>query len=280
MHDGSTEKDKPAVLCLGAGFTTRYLARHFDADVRFLSRDVPADLRSYSKEEPFRPQIIVDSIPPVRDGNRLLNPLCQEQWQGFTDAVFIHLSSTSVYDRDTPLVNETTPAVPEDARGQGRLDLEEAVLAVVPDAVILRCGGIYGPGRCLPLSIAKGQAAHVPTDNRYVSRIHVQDLCRLILAVSQSLYKEGATSSVPGSGAVLPSMLPGHDRRNLLIAVDPAPSPTAETLAFIQDRWGLSVPEVAGPAIGRRMQSLYTERFGLFDFPDYKAGFVHCMQGF
>ncbi len=256
------------MLCLGAGFTTTYLARHFEADVRFLSRDLPDDLQAL--EDGFEPQIIVDSIPPVQQG-RLLNPLYRERWQGFNRAVLIHLSSTSVYDRETTLINEETPPVPADARGQGRLDLEEAILAVRADAVIFRCGGIYGPGRCLPLSIANGQTAHVPGDNRYVSRIHVQDLCRLILVVGRRLYE--------ARGDSLPSLFPGYGRRNLLLAVDPTPSATADTLAFIHKTWGLSVPHVDGPVVGRRLQSLYASRLGPFDFPDYRSGFLHCMQG-
>jgi hypothetical protein len=279
MHHRSNDS-KTAVLCLGAGFTTKYLARHFDVEVRFLSRGLPADLHPFDREETFRPQIIVDSIPPISDGDRLVNPLYRDQWQDLTDAVFIHLSSTSVYDRDTPLVNEMTPPAPEEPRGKIRLDLEEAVLSIVPDAVIFRCGGIYGPGRCLPLSIAKGQTAHIPTENRYVSRIHVQDLCRLILSAGRLLYEERKKIRVSTTQTMLPSLLPGYQRRNLLNAVDPAPTPVAETLQFIRERWGLSVPVLNPPVTGRRIESLYTVQFGLFDFPDYRAGFIHCMQGF
>lgn len=284
------------ILCLGDGFTTAALRQLAWAEptgdrdgvpnmhgieVRTLSRRMQCSApHGGDLPDLFVPDLIVDTIPPVREGGRLLNPLYRDSLDAFPDAVFIHLSSTSVYATEgVDSVDELSVPFPDD-RGQARLDLEEAILSVRPLAVILRCGGIYGPGRCLPLSLSSGQSRHVSFDeNRYVARIHVYDLSRLIVAVGRALLSAGA--GVRKSHAEFTSLFPGRQRRNLICAVDPFPSAVSETLRFIHDEWGIAVPAMPeGPARGRRVRSLYAgPLLGDFSFPDYRAGFRHAMRG-
>lgn len=290
------------VLCLGDGFTTAALKRMADAGPVLVgpatvgpSRNgVRLEVRALSRAGRgqavgFVPDIIVDTIPPVKKGGRLLNPLYREAIAPFEDAIFVHLSSTSVYAADAAdgaeYVDEGTAPASDDERGRSRLELEEAILGVRPQAVILRCGGIYGPGRCLPLSLASGSSRHLSfEENRYVARIHVHDLGRLILASGVAVL---AASHVRNQHDGPLSLFPGFARANLICAVDPNPSAVAGTLQFIHEEWGIALPDAAlrlmgdgaGRVRGRRVRSLYAgELLGRFDFPDYRAGFRHAMK--
>lgn len=288
------------VLCLGDGFTTDALRRVAaagpvlvgPANVGPARASLRLEVRALSRQAGrgeavgFVPDIIVDTIPPVKAGGRLLNPLYREAIAPLEGAAFVHLSSTSVYAADgADVIDESTAPAPDNERGRSRLELEEAILSVRPDAVILRCGGIYGPGRCLPLSLASGSSRHLSfEENRYVARIHVHDLSRLLLAVSTALL---AASRVRNQHDGPVSLFPGYARENLVCAVDPNPSAVAETLQFIHEEWGIALPAAAlrvikegmGQARGRRVRSLYAgELLGHFDFPDYRAGFRDAMK--
>jgi nucleoside-diphosphate-sugar epimerase len=100
------------------------------------------------------------------------------------------LSTTAVYgDCQGEWITETHPARPQTARGRRRLDAERAAHDWSVDSgvpmVILRVGGIYGPGR-LPLArIKQGLPILREAESPYTNRIHQDDLAQICIAAAQ-----------------------------------------------------------------------------------------------
>ena len=90
---------------------------------------------------------------------------------------FIFISSTAVYgDAGGGWVDEATPCIPENFRGSTVLEGEEAVLASSISGLVLRLGGIYGPGRTRLLDRVREGKARCPGDGPiWSNRIHRED---------------------------------------------------------------------------------------------------------
>jgi nucleoside-diphosphate-sugar epimerase len=94
------------------------------------------------------------------------------------EAEFEHLiftSSTSVYAQtDGSLVTETDRSEPQQPTGRILRETEELVLAC--RGTVLRLGGIYGPGRCVPLQkLLSGEAVIEGNGERILNSIHRAD---------------------------------------------------------------------------------------------------------
>lgn len=168
--------EKLDILILGCGYTGRRVAKRFlarGARVTATTRN-PEGLAGLGTENiatsalytHVRPgMLVLHSIPP--DGPRdLLGPL-----KGRVIRV-VYLSSTAVYGTAT-LVDETTAVDFGTERAQMRLDAERDVASGPWSSLILRPAAIYGPGRGVQESIQRGEHS---LSNRFVSRIHVDDL--------------------------------------------------------------------------------------------------------
>jgi nucleoside-diphosphate-sugar epimerase len=100
----------------------------------------------------------------------------------------IFTSSTSVYAQtDGSAVTETASAEPERETGKILIETEEIVLA--HQGTVLRLGGIYGPGRCIPLEkLFSEEAAIEGNGERIMNSIHRTDaVSAFCLAVRQNL---------------------------------------------------------------------------------------------
>lgn len=102
-------------------------------------------------------------------------------------AAVTYVSSTGVYGEHRGVVDDTTPlpaaaaSVPSPDRGTRILAAEEAYRRV--GATVLRCPALYGRDRGLHMRILRGEH-RIPGDGtRHLSRIHVDDLAQLILAL-------------------------------------------------------------------------------------------------
>ena len=102
-------------------------------------------------------------------------------------AAVTYVSSTGVYGDHRGVVDDTTPLPPARAvvsstdRGARIVAAEEAYRRV--GATVLRCPALYGRDRGLHVRILRGEH-RIPGDGtRYLSRIHVDDLAQLILAL-------------------------------------------------------------------------------------------------
>ena len=267
------------VLCLGGSYTGMYLARNFpEAQVTFLARDPERlvadrfrviDPDSTPGDEPV--DLVLDTVPTVKVDGEIKLPYKSvlEPLMTLSDRpVYLHLSTTSVYpsdftaerEGDLPTQDESTPVGPDSDRPKDRLVLEQVVTATYAEARILRSGGIYGPGRCVATRFRDGDFARAGAGNRMVTRIHVHDLCRLILAFGE-----------PDVGLPV----------STVNAVDERSSSNRDMFAFLEELLGISVPgdwRTASPQ-GRSVVSRYAAGLlgGTYRFPTYKEGFADCL---
>jgi nucleoside-diphosphate-sugar epimerase len=96
-----------------------------------------------------------------------------------------YLSSTVVYgDRDGGWVDEETPAAPSQARGQRRLEAEEAWSRFADRCAvdIFRLAGIYGPGRSAFDDLRAGRVRRMHKPGHQFGRIHRDDIARAVVA--------------------------------------------------------------------------------------------------
>ena len=134
---------------------------------------------------------VLVSIPPEEEG---MDPVLRFhgadlasspnlQWVGY-------LSTTGVYgDSGGEWVDETTPPNPTQSRSIRRLQAETlwqewGKAAGIP-VDIFRLAGIYGPGRNVLEQIRAGTAQRVDKPGQYFSRIHVEDIARVLLAAME-----------------------------------------------------------------------------------------------
>lgn len=102
----------------------------------------------------------------------------------------VYISTSGVYgDCGGAWVSEDTPAHPQTARAKARLDAEIMLLQwgrehAVP-VVILRVGGIYGPGRLPVERIRRGEPVVRREEAPCTNRIHADDLASVCIAVAE-----------------------------------------------------------------------------------------------
>lgn len=102
----------------------------------------------------------------------------------------IYISTSGVYgDTGGAWVTEETPPNPQTGRARRRLDAETALRHFGReqgvDVIILRVGGIYGPGR-LPLErLKKGLPVLEEKECGFTNRIHADDLVGILIAAAE-----------------------------------------------------------------------------------------------
>jgi nucleoside-diphosphate-sugar epimerase len=98
----------------------------------------------------------------------------------------LFVSSTAVYkDSDGEVVDETTPTEPTRFSGKVLVEAENLLLARTrgtrTQPIVLRLGGIYGPGRTRLISqVLSGQAV-IPAQPRHTNRVHRDDAAAMIV---------------------------------------------------------------------------------------------------
>jgi nucleoside-diphosphate-sugar epimerase len=174
-------------------------------------------------------------------------------------ARFALVSSTSVYAQDDgALVDESSPAEPASFTGRSVLAGETRVLEGAALPVVLRCGGIYGPGRTRLLDAARaGRLAVSPGTTRYTNRIHRDDV----------------------AGA-LEHLLRLAAPERLYVAVDAEPASEETVYRWLADLVGRPLrapPEPGGPAppaSGKRCSSRRLRASGYrLLFPTFREGY-------
>ncbi|MGR3483805.1 MAG: SDR family oxidoreductase [Paracoccaceae bacterium] len=94
-----------------------------------------------------------------------------------------YLSTTGVYgDHGGAWVDEETPCTPATARGEARVQAERAWAATGLPLHVFRLAGIYGPGRGPFAKVRAGTARRIVKPGQVFSRIHVDDIARVLLA--------------------------------------------------------------------------------------------------
>ncbi|MBA2655797.1 MAG: SDR family oxidoreductase [Tatlockia sp.] len=134
---------------------------------------------------------ILVSTPPSAEGDPVLShyvdtlkTLKSLQWLGY-------LSSTSIYgDHQGRWVNELSSSLTPGIQGQLRILAEKAWMNFSKQfnlpLQIFRLAGIYGPQRNALLRLQAGKPYSIYKEGQFFSRIHVEDLVRLLYLASQT----------------------------------------------------------------------------------------------
>ena len=205
------ENDRKTALVLGCGYLGAQLLRELtgigwqatgvtlsESAAEILSNQglpvVAADLRTCDHQllTKNNPAVIIHCASSGRGGPAAYREIFLETTKRLiketTCQHLIFTSSTSVYAQtDGSAVAETAPVEPERETGKILIETEEMVLA--HQGTVLRLGGIYGPGRCIPLEkLLSGEAAIEGTGERIMNSIHRTDaVSAFCLAVSENL---------------------------------------------------------------------------------------------
>ncbi len=209
------------------------------------------------------------SIPPEATGDPVFQALgttiarmSQLRWCAY-------LSSTGVYgDHGGEWVDENTEPAPASPEGERRLIAEEQWLRLCEQhgipVHVFRLSGIYGPGRNALRQMLKGEAYRVVKPGHAISRVHVADIVRLLMA--------SAARPTPGQ---------------VFNVADDEPAPTHEVVAYAAKLLHREPPPAvpySDDAVPPGMRRFYQvnrrvsnrkalSTFGLsLHYPNYRAG--------
>jgi nucleoside-diphosphate-sugar epimerase len=138
---------------------------------------------------------------------------------------WLFTSSTAVYRQsDGEWITEETSTSTSTFAGRALLEGEAIVLRARPVGVVLRLGGIYGPGRTRLVDQVRAGEAVIPPRPVYTNRIHRDD-----------------------AAGALHHLLTLPDPDPIYLGVDHDPAERAVVLRWLAARLGAAPPPVAGP---------------------------------
>lgn len=181
------------------------------------------------------------------------------------------ISSTGVYgEAGGGWVKEDTPPHPADAKGAALLEGERLATTLGSPGIVLRLGGIYGPGRDRIIRRVRSGEANCPEPDRYTNRIHRTDAA--------------------GAARHLLS-LPNPDA--LYLGVDRDPAPLRAVYSWLAERLG--VPDPCDPTAmtaerdsapsrrnrtNKRCSSDRLVEAGYdFRYPTFREGYARLLEG-
>ncbi len=239
------------LFCFGLGYSARVLARRLSARGWRVagttrSAEPAAGLAAEGIEDHLfdraaplsdAPALLAGSthllstVPPEREGDPVLAchgdaiAACGSlSWIGY-------LSTTGVYgDRGGGWVDEDSALAPTGERGRRRVAAEAAWLALGGAAgvavQVFRLAAIYGPGRSALDSLRAGRARRIDKPGQVFSRIHVDDLAR-VLEASMARPNPGRVYNVCDDEAAPPAEVIAHAAE--LLGQEPPPLIPFET---------------------------------------------------
>ena len=231
-------------------------------------RPIPADLTDPLPELPADLDVVFFTAAPRNptegdykrtyvDGMKNLLESLSAQGQSPSRVIFT--SSTSVYGQaDGEWVDEESETDPPDYRGKLMLEAEEVLRSGPFPSVIVRFGGIYGPGRVYMLRrIAKGRLP-LPAKPHFTNRIHRADCV-----------------------GVLHHLMHLDNPAPLYLGVDSDPVDKIELLKWLAEQLDAPAPKLAKPgdkskerAGSKRCRNDLLLASGYsFKYPTYREGF-------
>jgi len=213
------------LLCFGLGYTARALAAQL-ADsawrVTGTSREPrKPDCQPFDRDHPLPPAAfggvshILVSIPPDETGDPVLG-LHGDDIAAIPGLAWLgYLSTTGVYgDRAGGWVDERAELCPSGIRGRRRVAAEAGWLDLwhrrgVP-VHIFRLAAIYGPGRNPFEALRAGTAKRIAKPGQVFSRIHVEDLARVLVASIARPRPGGAIYNVCDDEPAAPAAVIAH----------------------------------------------------------------------
>ncbi|WGH77148.1 SDR family oxidoreductase [Jannaschia ovalis] len=220
---------------------------------------------------------VLVSAGPGPEGDPVLNAyspalethLGAMRWVGY-------LSTTGVYgDHAGGWVDEDTPLAPATRRGRMRVEAEAAWQAICDRTGaplhIFRLAGIYGPGRGPFAKVREGTARRIVKPGQVFSRIHVEDIARVLEA----------------------SIAAPHPGGRIYNLCDDDPAPPQDVIAHAAELLGLPLPEAVdfdAAELSPMARSFYAEskrvrndrikdELGVrLAYPDYRAGLAALLR--
>ena len=209
--------------------------------------------------------------PPKGEGDPRMHHFLDALGVGALPRRIVYISTSGVYgDTGGEWVTEETPPKPQTDRARRRLDAETALRAFgrvhqIP-VIILRVGGIYGPGR-LPLQrLQKGLPVLNEAECGYTNRIHAEDLLQILLAAAEKGRGDDLYNVSDGH--------PGNMTQYFNAVADTLGLPRPPSLPMAEARQQLSAAMLSYLTESRRMdnQKLLRE-FGLtLRYPNLASG--------
>lgn len=187
---------RKTILIFGYGYVSRFLINKLSAQAykiyctsrKIASQEEHASFTLINFSHPKLPklinsaEILLSTIPPTAGNDPVL-----EKYYDFiarSDFTWIgYLSATSVYgDHDGMWVDETSLCLVSNSK---RLQAEKKWQTLKFPVDIFRLSGIYGPRRNCLDKIINGKNYTVVKENQYFSRIHIADICQIIITAFQ-----------------------------------------------------------------------------------------------
>ena len=224
-----------APMLVGAGWQVGGTCRNAEKAAALRARGFAAELFERGRPLPAAAMAgathVLVTAPPDATGDPVLESHGEDiaalpglAWLGY-------LSTTGVYgDRDGGWVDETSALRPSGERGRRRVAAETGWLELgrrrgVP-VHIFRLAAIYGPGRSPYAALRTGAARRVDKPGQVFSRIHVEDLAR-VLAASMARPHPGAVYNVCDDQPAAPQAVVAHAAALLGVPAPPL-TPFAE----------------------------------------------------
>lgn len=232
----------PGITSIALDLTKPLPDDNLPSDIDFVIYAASADRRdeaAYRRAYVAGPRNLMDGI--ARRGHRL------RRW--------VSLSSTGVYGyTDGRWVDETSPTA---SSGTGAV-LEEGERVVTTSglpAIVLRLGGIYGPGRRNLIDRVRAGAAPCPSGPpQFTNRMHRDDIV-----------------------AAIDHLLTLDEPESLYLGVDDDPADTATVVRWLAEAIGAPMPKVGLPSDGRPNKRCSNARLRAsgftFRYPSFREGY-------
>lgn len=169
----------------------------------------------------------------------------------------VFVSSTSVYgNTNGDWVDETTLARPETSTAKVLFEAEECLRALLPQAVVLRLAGLYGPGRGRLVHQVRSGTTTLPRHLIYTNRIHIDDAASAVIHLTTRVRQPA----------------------QVYIGADNEPVGRRELVSFIAEELGVPRPQVGSSSSERgqgkrcRNDRLIATGFAL-EFRNYREGY-------
>ncbi len=263
-----------SIVLLGVGNVAFHVAKLLSQRCTIFGTTRSADRVPSLEAAGIRPIVVTGNATPgdALHGDALpaqlltnANVLVSFPPDGITDATWssqctgckriVYISSTGVYGKTKGVINEDSPVDEDDARAATRIEAEN--IWRQRGATILRCPGLYAAETGMHLRM---NHLKIPGDGKsYVSRIHLDDLARIIAAC----FERPMESST-------------------YVVGDLEPSTHLESITWLCGRMGIEVPgfadlsEVSPTLRGNRQidsSKLLKELNITLQYPSYREGY-------
>ncbi|MBF4570666.1 sugar nucleotide-binding protein [Plantibacter sp. VKM Ac-2880] len=227
------------------------------------------DLTTMSPELPTDTAAIVVALAPHQRSVEAYDGLYRDGVAHLLAAVaelpgipprILFVSSTAVWGEDGgERIDDTTPAVPTTGTARALVAAEEAVSAAVPEASLIRFGGLYGPTSTM--FVDQVRDGRVTRPSGWTNRIHRDDAAAVILHLLD----------LPATA--LPPVVAGIDEEPVLLST---------AADFIAERLGVAPPVLddAGrtPEESRRGKRIVADALRdsgfSYRYPTYREGYA------